>query len=103
MLVTAVRSGADASLASGIRKLKRGCTLSEFISAYMHDEVKIKKYTLFNRDGTMQCVSHEDGPVSSFSFTAYPEDELLSAVSNLTKEELLRDLKELLPLKAELL
>ena len=108
VLVTAsyVENG-KARSASGIRKLKRGVGIAQFIVDYLksvdvhHDDTDIH-----NRGGTYVVVlmALPDGSrpavAMSWNFTVFNEDELFSAVSHLTKDELLRDLHELLPLKA---
>lgn len=103
VLVTATRTEPDKTpvTGSGIRKLKRGNEMAPFIRDYLnsfgvhHDDTDIHL-----RDGTWTVLLRSPGVVFSWNFTVYPEDELLTAVSNLTRDELLRDLKELLPLKA---
>lgn len=103
VLVTATRTEQDKTpvMGSGIRKLKRGNEMAPFIREYLnscgvhHDDTDIHL-----RDGTWTVLLRTPGVVFSWSFTVYPESELLTAVANLSREELLRDLKELLPLKA---
>lgn len=102
VLVTATRSTGPVATGSGIRKLKRGVQLRDFVDTYIREEAKLSLYKTYDRDDTITVVATADGSSLSWNFTTFPEDELLSAVSHLTKEELLRDLKELLPLKAEL-
>lgn len=101
VLVTATRAEPDKTpvVGSGIRKLKRGVSLPQFISEYLGAACP-GNVDILKRDGTYTAVSRAEGAAYSWSFTEYPEDELLTAVANLTREELLRDLKELLPLKA---
>lgn len=94
--------------ASGIRKLKRGVGMAQFIREHLesvgvhHDDTDI-----LSRGDTwmVKHVAHPDGSFVTnslaWNYTEYAEDDLLHAVSHLTKEELLRDLKDLLPLKAK--
>lgn len=101
VLVTATSSTGPVPAGSGIRKLKRGVQLRDFVSTYI-EEAKIGEHKIYGRGDTITVVATVEITLLSWSFTVFPEDELLAAVSHLTKAELLRDLKELLPLKAEL-
>lgn len=84
------------ALASGMRKLKRGTTLAEFITAYLDSiGVRVSAEDILEREGT-HVVTRDS---MSWNFTEYDEADLLTAVSHLSRDELLRDLKELLPLK----
>lgn len=92
---------------NGIRKLKRGIALELFVTEYLQtllaecDELhQFTRFELLERDGTWTAIRHVKGAVFTWTFTEYPEGELITAVSHLTRDELLRDLKELLPLKA---
>jgi hypothetical protein len=76
--------------------------LRDFVSTYIREEAKLDLRQVYDRDDTITVVTTIDGASCSWSFTVFPEDELLTAVSHLSKEELLRDLKELLPLRTEL-
>lgn len=102
VLVTAARTESDKTpvMGSGIRKLKRGTPISQFITDYLVSVGATDDTQILKRDNTYTAVLRADGVVHSWSFTEYPENDLLTAVSNLTREELLRDIKELLPLKA---
>lgn len=102
VLVTAHRgTSATNSAGSGIRKLKRGTSLPEFILDYFSLVGKvIDESCILKRDGTYVVIITEPEEIFSWNFTEYAEPEIISAVSHLTREELLRDLKELLPLKA---
>jgi hypothetical protein len=111
ILVNALRwkpGTVEVAEANGIRKLKRGVTLDTFIANYLTEECELTDdmYVKYNRgqDEEYVCVAQRtlDGVKAYWIFTLYPESELISAVSHLTKEELLRDLKELLPLKVEI-
>lgn len=98
VLVTAsyVQNG-RALTASGIRKLKRGVSLPQFIEGYLTSVgTSVDDVQIFRREDTYTV----SDAIHSWNFTEFPEDELFSAVSHLTKDELLRDLHELLPLKA---
>lgn len=103
VLVTATHTEQDriTSTGSGIRKLKRGVEMAPFIREYLnsvgvhHDDTDMHL-----RDGTWTVLLRTPGVVFTWNFTAYPEGDLLTAVAHLTRDELLRDLKELLPLKA---
>jgi hypothetical protein len=102
VLVTAVTAEPSGDVtASGIRKLKRGVTLLGFMHKYLetvkNDDAPSTLY--YDREGTIVATRHGSKKVSTWNFTEYPETEIISAVSHLTREELLRDLKELLPLK----
>lgn len=94
--------GRPPATVSGVRKLKRGVTLDEFVAAYAA-EVGISypgDATRFDRDGTVVLCQDEAAGAITWNFTEYAEPALLTAVSHLTREELLRDLPELLPLSA---
>jgi hypothetical protein len=101
VLVTATCSeqGGTTKAGSGIRKLKRGIALEQFITTHM-TELHIVGYQLLERDGTWTTIHRAETAVFTWTFTSYPEPELIDAVSHLTRDELLRDLKELLPLRA---
>ena len=96
--------------AAGIRRLKRGVSIKQFITDFLVerglDESEVltlqrdDTYTVLHVDRTLE--QNDEGPVrgcTSLNFTEYDEDDLFSAVAHLSREELLRDLKELLPLK----
>jgi hypothetical protein len=103
VLVTATRTEPDKTpvTGSGIRKLKRGVGMATFIREYLesvgvhHDDTD-----MLLRDGTWTVLLRTPGAAFSWNLTEYPEGDLITAVSHLTRDELLRDLKELLPLKA---
>jgi hypothetical protein len=104
VLVTAAHVAGNAvKEAAGIRKLKRGCTLLEFVNEYLSQFENLASETVvLIRDGAYAVTSKnkEAKELVTWNFTLYEEDELLTAVGHLKREELLRDLKELLPLKA---
>jgi hypothetical protein len=104
VLVTAVHTGSTTTSGSGIRKLKRGNDFREFVVTHLETEAALKtgEYSLYERGSSYTASFVNGAGTFTFVFTLYPEDDLLTAVSHLTKEELLRDLKELLPLKADL-
>lgn len=82
---------------NGITKLKRGMTLKDMATSYLS---KITgDYELLERDDSIVAIQHTEEKVFTWTFTVYREDDLFTAVSHLTREELWRDLKELLPLK----
>ena len=83
---------------AGIRKLKRGVDLDDFIVEYL-SSFEILNREDFLRGNTKVVVSRSADSITQWSFTEYKEEDLLHAVRHLTREELLRDLKELLPLK----
>lgn len=85
---------------SGIKKLKRGVGIVDFMSEYLEQFAGQKE--IYARGETQVAFAREDNKSIQWAFTEFAEDELIRAVSNLTREELLRDLKELLPLKAAL-
>jgi hypothetical protein len=108
VLVTAV----DASVrgtrtASGIKKLKRGVTLREFATDFktqigaeeLRERPSLSLETLRERPSWFTCSMSYEGHFLQWTFTEYQEDELFDAVAHLTKEELFRDLPELLPLR----
>lgn len=106
ILVTAAKSepGKSDVHAAGIRKLKRGVTVQEFIHAYFSELTidNTKADTLLEssnahvleRNGTYTVVYHTGSMVLMWSFTEYRGDDLLRAVKYLSKEELLRDMKD---------
>lgn len=100
VLVTATQAqrGLTESTCSGIRKLKRGVSLTEFMSGYL-EQFNLQNPESFMRGESLVIIAREIDKVMTWSFTEYPELELLTAVRHLSREELLRDLKELLPLK----
>lgn len=100
VLVTATCSepGLHDVTSAGIRKLKRGTTLDEFITAYLNDLDIWDAERLERGDSTIMIVRTPERVVH-WAFTTYKEDDLFDAVKHLTREELLRDIKELLPLK----
>lgn len=107
VLVTAIYSAPEsndlASLwrtksSSGIKKLKRGTELCAFIADYL-SQFQLENQEQFTRGDTHVVISRDTNKIMQWSFTMYKEKDLLHAVSHLTREELLRDLKELLPLK----
>jgi hypothetical protein len=103
VLVTATCTGQNGNTkaGNGIRKLKRGIAIEMFVEEYLVEAVgSLEEYQLLDRDGTWIAIQRTEGAVYTWTFTPYPEDDLIAAVSHLTRAELLRDLKELLPLKA---
>lgn len=100
VLVTVTRStpGTEAETHSGIKKLKRGVTLHDF-SMQSISELH-KSATFWNREGTYTAVIRDDDVIYTYLYTEYAEEDLMLAVSHLTRDELLRDVKELLPLRA---
>jgi hypothetical protein len=103
VLVTATASDrmGKTTSGSGIKKLKRGLALEQFATAYLSTVFDTSTYWEFlERDKSWVAIRTLPDMVYTWTFTQYPEPELLSAVSHLTRDELFRDLKELLPLKA---
>lgn len=98
VLVTAVNSGPGRGdvCSSGIRKLKRGLELSSFATEYI-SQFNLSSYEEFTRGSTLVVLHKSDVDILQWTFTEYKEEDLLHAVRHLTREELLRDLKELLP------
>ena len=101
VLVTAVKSqkGAVDISCAGIRKLKRGVTLPQFVLDYVAEIGDTGPSEMLRRGDTYTLVAMKDDILYTWNFTMYEEEDLMRAVSNLTRDELLRDLKELLPLK----
>jgi hypothetical protein len=103
VLVTATASDrvGKTTTGSGIKKLKRGVALEQFATAYLETVFDTKTpWEFLERDKSWVAIRTLPDMVYTWTFTQYSEDDLFSAVAHLTKEELLRDLKELLPLKA---
>lgn len=100
VLVTAARvtQSGSTSESAGIKKLKRGTSLVEFARAYFQVLSKTG-VELIERNNMITGIVLSEDTVSTWNFTQYPEIELLDAVRHLKREELLRDLGELLPLK----
>lgn len=100
VLVTAVvtATGASSTKASGIRKLKRGVLLTEFIQEHLQS-IGVHQFETIDRDGSTVVMTTTGDSICSWYFTEYQETELFTAVAHLTRDELLRDLKELLPLR----
>ena len=100
VLVTATNSnpGRTDTVSAGIRKLKRGVDLAAFKAEYL-SQFEIPNREEFVRGDTHVVISRSDGNVLQWAFTEYKEGDLLHAVRHLSREELLRGLKELLPLK----
>lgn len=104
VLVSAVMSspGKQDLKGSGIRKLKRGVALGDFVNGFFSDPALAGIYEsvhVFERGDTWTAVYSNDGAVYMWSFTPYVETDLRTAVKYLSRAELLRDLKELQPLK----
>lgn len=99
VLVTATATDrvGSTTTGNGIVKLKRGTQLQELVASYL--STIVKDYQLLERDGALVAIQNTDEKVFTWTFTVYREDDLFTAVSHLTREELWRDLKELLPLK----
>lgn len=101
LVTVALSTGTRDQAAAGIRKLKRGVSLPQFITDYLGAlEIEVDEQHILKRDDTYTVIKAADGAVSTWNFTEFSEDDLFHAVSHLSKDELLRDLKELLPLKA---
>lgn len=102
VLVTATHTeqGGTAKTASGMRKLKRGLALEQFVTAYLEEVRVLADCQLLERGGIWTAIRRHENAVFTWTFSSYPETELMDAVSHLTRDELLRDLKELLPLRA---
>lgn len=100
VLVTVIKStpGAEYESHSGIKKLKRGTTLHEFAMTSISELHKAA--TFWNREGTYTATLRDGEAIFTYTYTEYPESDLMLAVSHLTRDELLRDVKELLPLRA---
>ena len=111
VLVTAAKSepGKSDIHGAGIKKLKRGVTIQDFIHDFFAelridstctDTVLVSSDAhILERNGTFTVVYHTETYVLMWSFTEYKEQDLTSAVKHLTRDELRRDLKELQPLK----
>lgn len=100
VLVTATATSRAATTeGTGIKKLKRGVALEQFVCQYLTGITELAECELLERAGAWTAIRRTTESVFTWTFTAYPEDELFTAVAHLTKDELLRDLKELLPLK----
>lgn len=85
--------------ASGIKKLKREAELATFVDEYLHS-IGVQNFESILREDSIAVIKpSEDGDVYTWHFAEYQEDELFTAVAHLTRDELLRDLKILLPLK----
>lgn len=109
ILVTAAKSEAGKSdlHGAGIRKLKRGLTIQDFIHDFackitdqdgksiLHNE----DAHILERNGTYTLIYRGPNQVYMWSFTEYKDSDIKLAVSHLTRQELLRDLKELQPLE----
>ena len=99
ILVTAVSSSTDGPIAgAGIRRLKRGVELSDFIKAYL-EEIGVK-YTdvSISTSDELTTVLLESTNKFTFptrviwNFKIYPEEQVLSAISQLTVDEMKRDI-----------
>jgi len=111
VLVTAVKvdSLQREQSAAGIARLKRRVSLPQFIFDFMSARgMNDQNSALLKRDDAYTAVYPASGAADhvngllNFTFTEYNEEDLLSAVAHLSKEELMRDLKELLPLGEKL-
>jgi hypothetical protein len=98
VLVTATSdsAGLPGTSCAGIKKLKRGVTLEDFVQEYTAG-LEVQEIT--KREDTVTAFKRHPDKVLTWSFTEYHEDDLLRAVSHLTKDELIRDIQEILPLK----
>ena len=101
VLVTAVKSqqGCTDIACAGIRKLKHGVSLLQFVMDYIAEIGAAGSSEFLQRGDTYTLVAMKDDILYTWNFTMYEEENLMRAVSNLSRDELLRDLKELLPLK----
>ena len=109
ILVTAAKSepGKSDVHGAGIKKLKRGLTIQDFIQEFAYgirDEdgksiLHNEDAHVLERNGTYTLIYRTKTQVFMWSFTEYKDSEIKLAVSHLTKQELLRDLKELQPLE----
>jgi hypothetical protein len=85
---------------SSLRKLKQSMTIADFIEEHLAlPLIQMTSHQSYMRSNSYFVIGRQNDAVITWSFTEYNEDNLLSAVSHLTKEELINDLKELLPLK----
>ena len=104
VLVTATctKQNGNTTQGAGLKKLKRGVTLDAFAHDHMASIgvlLRAGGVHVFERDTTLTVINRTKDAVITYSFTSFPEEELFTAVAHLTKDELMRDLKELLPLK----
>jgi len=83
---------------SGICKLKRNQNLSEFITQYTLDR-GFSNLELYERGSSTAAIFRTDTQIMTWNFTVYGEDDIMQAIVNLSREELIRDLQEILPLK----
>jgi hypothetical protein len=94
VLVTAVRAvpGEKPVQAAGIKRLKRGTSIAQFICDFLPEAC-----TIYNRgDEIRTTYTAVNGNGCAWSFTVFSKEELLTAVSHLTRDELLRDIGALL-------
>lgn len=92
VLVNAVHlDGLNVRKAAGIRRLKRGDTLADFIRRFAAELGLHENLSLLSRGESMLLARGD----TQWCFTAYPEGELLRAAAYLSKVELHRDLREL--------
>lgn len=101
VLVTATGAANGKILkAAGIKKLKRGVKLNEFILGFREQlNLPATSTEILEREGETVVMYQAGESLYSWQFKQYDEGELFSAVAHLSREELLRDLNELLPLK----
>jgi hypothetical protein len=102
VLVTATTTDQSGEIAaSGIKKLKRGLTLHDFIPEYLKQQnIDLTGVEFLTRESTEVAIRRVPGKSTTcWCFTEFPETDIISAVKNLTRAELKRDLQELLPLK----
>jgi hypothetical protein len=110
VLVTAIKSepGKKDIQGSGIRKLKRGVTIQQFIYDYLshvdlvqfglRETVDPKQTHIFDRNGSYTAVFSTDNKMLMWIFTQYTEENVLEAVAHLSLHELKRDISELKPI-----
>lgn len=86
--------------AAGIKKLKRGVSLHDFMQEYISKFNYNAETTILKRDDAYMVTRREPDRIFTWHFTEYDEVDILFAVRHLSRDELHRDLKELLPLRA---
>lgn len=89
--------------ASGIKKLKPGVSLMEFVETFMKETLGDRQYALTERDDSIFCVIESQDRLFTMSwhFCVYTDDDIMTAVSHLTKDELVRDLPNILPINKQ--
>lgn len=97
VVASTISPGKPSVTGAGIKVIKRGETLESFTQHYL-ESVNADDAELIIREKQILAKFSRDDAVFHWVFTLYEDSQLFEAVGNLTREELLRDMKDILPL-----